>query len=533
MSPSTTDERPTAERPYTHEMIVVHRVFRRESAYLPRLVRAVPDGDTARAAKVADHLREYVAGLHSHHSVEDELIWPHLRTRAADERLIARVEEQHQRIDVSLTVVAEWTAAWERTADGIAGEELALALEQHRTVLLEHLDAEEQLVLPLVAEHLTVAEWDLVGRRGLERIPKSRLLIALGAILEDATPEERTYFLARTPLVGRLLWPPPVLRRLPGDTRAAGRGAGPVTLLNSAPLDVLDACRTCEFVTLGRDGTPLAWPTAVRRQKDGTLLLSTSLAFTQKALNIRRDDRVALLFSDPTGSGLPAHAPQIFVGGRVECPDEIMTGPEGVEDYWRMLFERQPHSRAYVTAPLRRLMDWYYLRLLITVTPDQLVLRPPLPTSAPQDPKGPHPLPGAAQLARFSSAVLAARDASGAPVLARTRPVPADEGFALDIPSDCAATPGPASLLVHRHDELLNHMHNTLVRGTLETAGDRGLLVPTKVVEPMGTGRPTDAIRVLRSTRRATARYLERRGLDRPRVRWDEFKALAVSAKRT
>ncbi|MGW3103325.1 pyridoxamine 5'-phosphate oxidase family protein [Streptomyces sp. NPDC001100] len=225
-----------------------------------------------------------------------------------------------------------------------------------------------------------------------------------------------------------------------------------MTLLDSAPLDVLDAYHTCEFVTLGRDGTPLAWPTAVRRQPDGTLLLSTSLAFTQKALNIRRDNRVALLFSDPTGSGLD-HAPQLFVGGRAECPDEIMTGPQGAEDYWRMLFERQPHSRTYASAPLRPLTTWYYLRLLITVTPDQLVVRPPLPASDQRAPEAEHLLPGAAQLARFSSAVVAGRDASGAPVLARTRPVPAGDGFAVEVPADCAVTERPASLLVHRHDE--------------------------------------------------------------------------------
>lgn len=155
-----------------------------------------------------------------------------------------------------------------------------------------------------------------------------------------------------------------------------------MTVLDSAPLDVLDAYRTCEFVTLGRDGTPLAWPTAVRRRGDGTLVLTTSLAFAQKALNIRRDGRVALLFSDPTGSGL-TDAPQLFVGGRAECPDDIRTGPQDLEDYWRMLFERQPHSRAYLSRPMRRLMDWYYLRLLITVTPEQLIVRsaarPPLP----------------------------------------------------------------------------------------------------------------------------------------------------------
>lgn len=308
-----------------------------------------------------------------------------------------------------------------------------------------------------------------------------------------------------------------------------------MSVLDSAPLDVLDAYRTCEFVTLGRDGTPSAWPTAVRRQENGTLLLSTSLAFAQKALNVRRDGRVALLFSDPTGSGLE-HAPQIFVGGRAVCPDVVMTGPEGAEDYWRMLFERQPHSRAYLSAPMRPLMDWYYLRLLITVTPEQVVVRGPSaePAPPPPPPSG-RPdgaaLPGAELLARYPSAVLAARDASGAPVLARTRPVPAGDGFALTVPDDCPVTAGPASLLVHEHDERLHHMHNALVRGRLRQTDDGWLLLPASVVEPMGSGRPGDALRVLRRTKRATARYLRQRELARPRVRWDAFRALATPGK--
>ncbi|MFJ3233880.1 pyridoxamine 5'-phosphate oxidase [Streptomyces sp. NPDC086787] len=308
-----------------------------------------------------------------------------------------------------------------------------------------------------------------------------------------------------------------------------------MAVIGSAPLGALDAYRTCEFVTLGRDGTPLAWPTAALRREDGTLLLSTSLAFAQKALNIRRDGRVALLFSDATGSGLDP-APQIFVGGRAECPDEIMTGPRAAEAYWKLLFERQPHSRAYVSAPMRRLMDWYYLRLLITVTPEQVIVRPPVAELAVPEPSGAHvpgPLPGAEVLARFPSAVLAARDVSGAPVLARTRPVPARGGFAVRVPADCDVAPGPASLLVHRHDERLNHMYNALVRGELRRSGDEWLLVPGKVVEPMGTGRAIDALRVLRDTKRSTRRYLERRGLERPRVQWGEFKALADSARRS
>ncbi|WP_229870642.1 hemerythrin domain-containing protein [Streptomyces phaeofaciens] len=194
------------QRPHTHEMVVVHRVFRRESALLPRLVRAVPDGDTDRAARIAVHLDDYLMGLHHHHTGEDELIWPLLRERAGDGELVARMEEQHAEIDRTLAVVGQWAPAWRREADLIAREELALALVEHRSALLVHLDDEERLVLPLVAEHLTVAEWELVGRRGLEELPKDKVLIALGAILEDATPQERAYFLGKAPLLGRLLW---------------------------------------------------------------------------------------------------------------------------------------------------------------------------------------------------------------------------------------------------------------------------------------------------------------------------------------
>ncbi|MFF5492193.1 hemerythrin domain-containing protein [Streptomyces aquilus] len=208
MTPNSTPAGlPAGDRPHTHEMVVVHRVFRRESALLPRLVRAVPDGASARAGEVAAYLDDYVMGLHHHHALEDELIWPLLRERAAaQDDLVARMEDQHGHIDRTLAAVGEWAPQWRGSADSVAGQELALALEEHRLALLDHLDDEEKLVLPLVAEHLTVAEWDEVGRRGLETLPKSKVMLALGAILEDATEEERAYFLGRAPLLGRLMW---------------------------------------------------------------------------------------------------------------------------------------------------------------------------------------------------------------------------------------------------------------------------------------------------------------------------------------
>lgn len=196
-----------ADRPYTHEMVIVHRVFRRESRLLPRLVESTESGDGERARVIADHVRQYAFGLRHHHHVEDELIWSLLHERAAaNEALVGRMEDQHSALDFTLEQIARRLAIWEGAPGPDARDALVSALDDHAEVLIRHLNDEETLVLPLVAEHLSVPEWEVVGRRGLETLPKNKVMIALGAILEDATPDERRYFLGKVPAIGRLFW---------------------------------------------------------------------------------------------------------------------------------------------------------------------------------------------------------------------------------------------------------------------------------------------------------------------------------------
>ncbi|MFI7499934.1 hemerythrin domain-containing protein [Streptomyces sp. NPDC049687] len=186
-------------------MVVIHRIFRRESGLLARLVRAVSPGDTARAELLAENIEEYLTGLHHHHSLEEELIWPLLSERASGhQEVVELMKNQHQAIDITLAAISTTLPFWRERAHKDAGELLAGALDEHREILLVHLDHEEKLVLPLIEDHLTVAEWDRVGKHGLETVPKDKLMLALGAILEEANPQERAYFLARVPAVGRL-----------------------------------------------------------------------------------------------------------------------------------------------------------------------------------------------------------------------------------------------------------------------------------------------------------------------------------------
>ncbi|BCY12768.1 hemerythrin domain-containing protein [Actinoplanes sp. L3-i22] len=198
---------PGTSTPYTQEMIMIHRVFRREAAQLRQYVGAVRSGDVARARQLAGVVREYIGGLHHHHSGEDELIWPLLHARAqVHDDLVTRMEKQHEALDGTLTEIQYLLPQWEAAAEETDRDELVAALAAHERILQQHLADEEGLVMPLVEEHLTLAEWERVGKNGLEGMPKNRIFLALGAILEDATPVERAEFLKKVPLPGRIAW---------------------------------------------------------------------------------------------------------------------------------------------------------------------------------------------------------------------------------------------------------------------------------------------------------------------------------------
>ena len=198
----------TTERTDTWDMIVVHRVFRREFRMAPALVRAVAPGDTARAEILAEHLGTMALGLDHHHTTEDELLWPLMLERASMHAdLINRMEAQHERLHAPLARVEALLSRWQAGALAADRDELADVLAQTSVALDEHLGDEERQLLPLIEQHITPAEWRAVGERGKAVLPKGKMaLVFLGSILEEATPAEKKRFLAELPAPARLLW---------------------------------------------------------------------------------------------------------------------------------------------------------------------------------------------------------------------------------------------------------------------------------------------------------------------------------------
>jgi hemerythrin-like domain-containing protein len=189
-----------------HDMVVVHRAFRREFTLVPALVRAVPAGDTARAAVLTDHARRLLEGLHLHHSGEDELLWPKLLVRCPpDEALVHRMEGQHSQVEECTERLHAALARWETEARPAVTEEVAATFDALRVALFAHLEEEEREILPLAARHVSQEEWDQLGQHGFGHMKKSDLPLMAWMVLEEATPEERAQMLGNVPPPVRLL----------------------------------------------------------------------------------------------------------------------------------------------------------------------------------------------------------------------------------------------------------------------------------------------------------------------------------------
>lgn len=133
---------------------------------------------------------------------------------------------------------------------------------------------------------------------------------------------------------------------------------------------VLGRFLCCELATVGRDGTAMAWPAVpLYMAERGQLLLTTTIGFPVKALNIAREPKVSLLFSDATGSGL-VDPPTVLLQGEARIASGVQTWGADLAAHWQRVMTVQPVSGRFTrTAPVRWFMDWYFMRLLIYVTP--------------------------------------------------------------------------------------------------------------------------------------------------------------------
>ncbi|HVS28859.1 MAG TPA: pyridoxamine 5'-phosphate oxidase family protein [Solirubrobacteraceae bacterium] len=281
----------------------------------------------------------------------------------------------------------------------------------------------------------------------------------------------------------------------------------------SLPADVRNVFErfiTTEYTTFDADGQPITWPvTPYHAREAGTIDVTTGLGYPKKAKDARANPRVALLFSDPTGSELE-NAPMVLVQGTAVVDDHDLRANR--ERYGRESLDKLPATKAMMPpAFLARFFDWYYTRVYVHVRPERVyvwaggdsAVEPQLfdahleevrsghdeePEAPPPAPRGDQPTWGARidELGdRYQHAVLSIAAPDGFPFSIRV-PVEVDRaGGCIRLGADPVGAPlaaGLACLTAHDHAPDFSWQRNFQVRGDLVPDGDGWALVPHKLI---------------------------------------------------
>jgi hypothetical protein len=303
----------------------------------------------------------------------------------------------------------------------------------------------------------------------------------------------------------------------------------------------------CELATVNRDGTPATRPVcALWEAGRNRFVLATPVAFPQKAFNVRRDPRAALLFSDFSGCSLGAGAAAVLVQGTASAPDEV-TGVEALADWWRFVYRVAPHQARTAADPSARAgIEFYYWRLPIYFTPERYMTGQPRATERPSHAtERPSPAPEAAPvtatvwdlvtaaLAEFATAVLTANDGDGRLFALRCGMEADQASQTLRFSASQPLRPGAASVLWHRHNGALEDLRSLLVAGQLDGHGRDWTFQPGRVLTPWTwrQGRSSSQLSRFASLRERSLDYMARRGIPPPHVDWDKLMQYAAEAR--
>ena len=135
--------------------------------------------------------------------------------------------------------------------------------------------------------------------------------------------------------------------------------------------DVFSRFITTEFVTMDASGQPIAWPlTPYYTDGAPVIEVTTGVGYPKKAEDARRNPRVAMLFSDPTGSGIESGI-RVLVQGTAKIDDADLGANR--ERYRRESAEKLPATVEMMPPKLvEGLFSWYYERIYIRVRPERI-----------------------------------------------------------------------------------------------------------------------------------------------------------------
>jgi Hemerythrin HHE cation binding domain len=195
-----------APHPDTSDMFAVHGVFRDSLGAAPTLVGGIAPGDAERVALIANYYENVLSFLEAHHDGEEHLVFPLLRERCdgADELIDHMAAQHHEALELLEQATAA-LAAWPG-GDAAAQQAAQERLDELCSHLNEHLAEEEEKVLPLAGQYLSMEEWGLLPGHGMANFHGDKIWLILGLIRERMNDDQRAAMTAHMPPPALDMW---------------------------------------------------------------------------------------------------------------------------------------------------------------------------------------------------------------------------------------------------------------------------------------------------------------------------------------
>ncbi len=168
----------------------IHGAFRRD---LDRFVGALndfPDGNRERAQQLATAWNNFDDQLTHHHEGEHTIAWPALQSMGVSRDLLATMDAEHDTMAAALTEARGAMATLARSARGDDAKAALTAMEQLRTVTLQHLDHEESELEAFYLDNVDAPEIKAMGKK-FAKVSPARGGRFFAWLLDGATAAQR------------------------------------------------------------------------------------------------------------------------------------------------------------------------------------------------------------------------------------------------------------------------------------------------------------------------------------------------------
>lgn len=178
---------------------VIHCAVRRDLDRFRSALDAFNDSDRTRAAALQRAWVNFDAQLTDHHEGEHEVVWPALRAIGVSEPEINAFDVEHEAMAADLAAARTAVEQFARSASRADADAAAAAMAKLQTTTVTHLDHEETVTEPALAEHEGHAAIKEMGRKFSRRSGPAKAGHFFAWMQDGATADELSALRASVP----------------------------------------------------------------------------------------------------------------------------------------------------------------------------------------------------------------------------------------------------------------------------------------------------------------------------------------------